>query len=499
MTDLPRTLSYKSLLGPMVLGVCLLIVLSVRYWKFTVDDAYIPLRYARNLLRGNGLVYNVGERVEGFTSFTWTLLDAAILWVGLDPFPALKIVGLLCAILVVWTSLLIVRRLGPQDRGLELMVAFMIGAAPCIVAWAVAGMETMLFALLLNITFYLYICNSKTAGCPLWAIVAFVATLTRPEGILIVPILVLFGIWARPDSRYDLFRATEVFAVLIGLFLIARYSYYGDLVPNTYHAKISGQGWDAVVGGGRYLIEFGRSYCGALAVVLLAVLCISSRTSNLIRLLGVVCVVYFIIPIVVGSDWMPLFRYIAPYWPMMAILLTLATANLADLVGNACPQLPVLYVRSIIVGSVIAGFALLYAYQIILAYNPGGKRYGHYGISIGYHADAVTRYVEAGRRLADIARPGDSLAAYAIGAIGYYSDIYIIDAWGLVDSNIATMEWPQRLEHIIEFKPTFVEAVSGEATTTGLTMMPEFRANYEPLGVGPIDSRIYVLRGASSR
>jgi hypothetical protein len=30
-----------------------------------VDDAYISLRYARNLIDAHGLVFNPGERVEG--------------------------------------------------------------------------------------------------------------------------------------------------------------------------------------------------------------------------------------------------------------------------------------------------------------------------------------------------------------------------------------------------------------------------------------------------
>ena len=64
--------NWRGLLGPMLLGAALLIILSARYWKFTVDDAYISLRYDQNLVRGNGLVYNLGERVEGFSNLTWT-------------------------------------------------------------------------------------------------------------------------------------------------------------------------------------------------------------------------------------------------------------------------------------------------------------------------------------------------------------------------------------------------------------------------------------------
>src|SRR5262245_49032609 len=36
------------------------------------DDAFISFRYARNWAEGQGLVWNPGERVEGYTNFLWT-------------------------------------------------------------------------------------------------------------------------------------------------------------------------------------------------------------------------------------------------------------------------------------------------------------------------------------------------------------------------------------------------------------------------------------------
>ncbi|HXF48671.1 MAG TPA: hypothetical protein VNL73_04495, partial [Verrucomicrobiae bacterium] len=40
------------------------------------DDAFISFRYIRNFLDGHGLVFNVGERVEGYTNFFWIMLLA---------------------------------------------------------------------------------------------------------------------------------------------------------------------------------------------------------------------------------------------------------------------------------------------------------------------------------------------------------------------------------------------------------------------------------------
>ena len=41
------------------------------------DDAMISMRYGWNLAHGNGLVWNTGEAVEGYTNLLMTLLMAA--------------------------------------------------------------------------------------------------------------------------------------------------------------------------------------------------------------------------------------------------------------------------------------------------------------------------------------------------------------------------------------------------------------------------------------
>ena len=61
--------------------------------KFTVDDAYISFRYARNLADGLGLVYNAGERIEGYTNFLWTVLLAGGIELGIDPHVTSKVLG----------------------------------------------------------------------------------------------------------------------------------------------------------------------------------------------------------------------------------------------------------------------------------------------------------------------------------------------------------------------------------------------------------------------
>src|SRR5690606_38133881 len=62
-----------------------LVALSGLIWpSWLSDDAFISFRYAQNLVEGHGLVYNPGERVEGYTNFLWTVLAAGVIAFGGD-------------------------------------------------------------------------------------------------------------------------------------------------------------------------------------------------------------------------------------------------------------------------------------------------------------------------------------------------------------------------------------------------------------------------------
>src|SRR5687768_17195064 len=64
----------RTLLLGLVAPMIYAIYAMTRVKQFTVDDSYISFRYARNWARGLGLVYNEGERIEGYTNFLWTII-----------------------------------------------------------------------------------------------------------------------------------------------------------------------------------------------------------------------------------------------------------------------------------------------------------------------------------------------------------------------------------------------------------------------------------------
>src|SRR5512143_1047682 len=70
-----RTLPYRE--SPLTTAILVAIGLGayclqcLDYFSFTVDDVFISIRYAENVLRGHGYVYNAGEFVEGFSNWLW--------------------------------------------------------------------------------------------------------------------------------------------------------------------------------------------------------------------------------------------------------------------------------------------------------------------------------------------------------------------------------------------------------------------------------------------
>lgn len=155
----------------------------------TIDDAFITFRYARNLLAGEGFVYNPGERVLGTTTPLYTLLMAALaLPFGGEqaPFPWLALgVNALAdaaACLLLWQ---IGKRLGSELAGIATSLVWAV--APYSVTFAIGGLETSLYVYLLTSAVWAYL-NQRRLLTPLFTSLAL---LTRPDALILVVPLVL--------------------------------------------------------------------------------------------------------------------------------------------------------------------------------------------------------------------------------------------------------------------------------------------------------------------
>jgi hypothetical protein len=123
---------------------------GVRYW-WLADDAMISMRYGRNLAEGLGLVWNAGERVEGYTNLLWTLFMALV---HLTPLPDSKtsLVVLLANVGIAAATVPLIARLvrllggGAWATGATL-AAYVLGADTSF--FATSGLETSLLGFLI--------------------------------------------------------------------------------------------------------------------------------------------------------------------------------------------------------------------------------------------------------------------------------------------------------------------------------------------------------------
>ncbi len=169
-----------------------------------VDDAYITFRYARNLINGLGFVYNPGERVLGTSTPLYTLLLAGLsLLFRTGNFPALSIWlnaladGLNCALLLPLGEAISGR------RRVGIAAGFLYALAPYSVTFAIGGMETSVFVLLLILTALFYL-----QGQMIWAFTASLALLTRPDALIFIgPIALDYAVrWLLSLRSLGVFR-----------------------------------------------------------------------------------------------------------------------------------------------------------------------------------------------------------------------------------------------------------------------------------------------------
>ncbi|HYB80145.1 MAG TPA: terminal beta-(1-_2)-arabinofuranosyltransferase [Mycobacterium sp.] len=249
--------------------------------RWIADDGLIVLRTVRNLLAGNGPVFNQGERVEANTSTAWTYLMYVGSWVG-GPM-RLEYVALALALLlsVLGVALLMLgagRLYAPSLRGRRAIMlpagALVYIALPPARDFATSGLESGLTLAYLGLLWWMMVrwaqpVRNRPEGQVFIGALAFVAgfsVLVRPElalmgGFALIMMLIAARTWQR-----------RVLIVAAGGFLpvayqIFRMGYYGLLVPGTALAKdAAGDKWPQ---GMIYLSNFDAPYAVWVPVVLL--------------------------------------------------------------------------------------------------------------------------------------------------------------------------------------------------------------------------------------
>lgn len=434
------------------------------------DDAYISFRYARHLATGQGLVWNLGERVEGYTNFLWTLLMAIPLAVSdkVNPMQFARAVSSFSGYATIIVSFLLVRHLLPKTRTLPLLApVFLAGSWPLAIN-TMTGLETVFFGALLLIATFLLIREQDDTRYQGSSIVYALAALTRPEAIGLFALTLLLIGWhhrhgGKPAKEY-LVRLGLPFAAIVGAHEVFRLGYYGELVPNTYFAKFGAALPAGMPTRSSYLLDFFfYNATSPVGITLLMIIpLIGFKRRDLRTKVILLAALYGVVNVLVsGADFMIGFRYLVPYAPFFLVAGTLGLSAGFDRALTKKTKL---------------GFEFgFFAFFLFIGYagyrHSRDKLQSFEQLRHVVNADSNTAL---GKWLAESLPKDAVIVARDIGEIGYLSDLPIIDMTGLTDRSIArkpgnVLDRQVNVDDVFAKNPSafvFVSKVPGP--TTGL-------------------------------
>jgi len=382
-------------------------IILASYFNFTQDDAYITFRYAANFVNGEGLVYNAGERVEGFTNFLWTVVMILARRVGFELALFSKILGVICGCLTIVMTFLLASKYFGKDYHWSGLSAFMLGTMLSFGYWSVAGLETAAFALMVTASLYFY-----RNGSYLTVAALILATLLRPEGFMVFGLLILFDIaTARRMTRF-VPTALVIYAGALLPFLAFKWFYYGTLLPNPFYAKTN-FGSAALADGIGYAALFFLHYAAA-GLFLLPAVYVSIKKRSAPTLLWTVLIIYCLYIVVVGGDVLKVHRFFVPLMPLVAIMIIYGLVKSTFKAGVIIP-----------VVVIVLAWQIYVPRRHVADYHEAEK-----GLTL------KMELLCQNLRAAD--KSNFSLAVSTIGMVGYQLPGHtVIDILGLTDTTIA--------------------------------------------------------------
>ncbi|MEA3375248.1 MAG: glycosyltransferase family 39 protein, partial [Chloroflexota bacterium] len=499
----------------MLIAALLLLAFSARIvpGQRIVDDAYITFRYARNLVQGRGFVYNPGEPVLGTTTPLYTLLLAAVALVtGSRDFPTIAVIvnalaGAVSVGLLYALGKRVIDHWAPATAA-----ALLWSVASYTVTFAIGGMETDLtIALLLAVSF------AHVTARPRWmAALSALALLARPDTAILLGLLWLDRILAQRRLPW---REGAIGLGLLAPWLVFGTLTFGSPIPGSIAAKSA----TYRLAPGESLIRliqhystpfFGHDVLGSrwqlIGFIVYLLLCALGGLRAVRRdrrAWPLLAYPYAYLGVFAAANPL-LFRwYLSPPLPFyflfilagiwtlaqdLRVLLSSCLDRLASLDigrlgdwGIDCWSPPLLLSPSVVLlFTALALASTLNAWELHPDHGPDrpAPEMAWFQLELLYTraADVVLAHAE----------PGDTLCAGDIGALGYLTDMPILDTVGLVtpearryypaNPDIYAINYAIPADLVLALDPDFVVILEVYGRR-GLIPDPEFQDRYHLL------------------
>ena len=416
------------------------IVDGVRYFTLA-DDQMISMRYAENLARGFGLVWNPGgERIEGYTNFLWVVY-MAIFHAAHVPKHLISLCIEASGAVFLALNLFVVHRIAVRifkdDRVALLAVAMTAFYIP-LDNWAFQGTEVSVITLLvsLGVLWTLDSWESEATPWRLWVLLG-ATTLIRPDMVVFAGVIALAV--AIGHRRRVAMLSTS--AVLVGALVAGetafRLWYFGDPLPNTYYLKVTGIPALMKTSRGLFVAVLFLSQLSPL----IAAMAFSGRLRRPTRGQGLLLAVFatqVAYSVSIGGDawewWGGSNRFIAIAMPLFFVVAADACVHVWEGFIGAMDSRAMRLAAPAVVLVTIAGlnwmaFALtndrtLPLKRLLLIVKP-------------YETESDERAVRAGLALRAFTSPDAVVGVIWAGAIPYFSERTCVDLLGKMDRRIA--------------------------------------------------------------
>ncbi len=438
---------------------------------FVIDDAFITYRYAENIALGNGFVYNLGERVLGTTTPLFTLILSAFATAGISVYKASLAVSLLCS---GFTAIIVLRLAQSLRFTLWCWAPVLLYALfPRSLPMETGGMETALFTVLITAAIYFH-----HRGQHFYAMgSATLASVTRPEGLLLMALLLLWSALRQPRSVIGLL---VIPATLIGPWVLFAWRYFGSPIPNSVAAKLalySRYGTEGPLANIAFLLGLHNPLGWAMVALAIPGTWWLLKKQNFGRL-AVVWIAGMLGFYTFNQSHIFLW-YIVPIYPVFLVLATAFFPWLSERLKWSRPRVEVASKVVLVILTLALGLGNITPLRYYTRYQELLEQVHQ---SIGYYLRAH-------------AEPGEVVAAEDIGYMGYFSGMRLIDRDGLISPRVIPYNRDGDYYGVIrDFNPDWVVAARG-SKTSGFIDSAAFLRDYElkkafmyPTG---IDLRVY--------
>ncbi len=248
----------------------ILIYNYIGYFAFENSELYVYLRYADNVVDGNGLVYNVGEFVEHYSSMMWVFLISIFRLMTNKPEMIMYMINTVALLLVIVFVYKICLNFDIKKNVLlQFLLVLLLSTSICLMYWTTNGSGIIVLSFLFIITIYIKQFMHKSWFYKHIWILYLLLIISGIEGCIFVILLILIEIknyiFAKPKNLTRINNSIDFHVLYNGLmvllivtaYLIFKLIYYETIIPET---MISLKDYRITTSGIKSIIGYFTSY-----------------------------------------------------------------------------------------------------------------------------------------------------------------------------------------------------------------------------------------------